>query len=571
MHTSPPFPSPAGTDADARRLPGRTGRRRASSLAAAFALLGACLTSTFAAASVPVEDQPARMPIAKPATLDPLASYEPQDGCRSTPLPGTRKLHSWLLNSNPGTRSSGMIRGCGVGGTSEHKDGRAIDWGGVDARTTSGRATAYRTIDRLLAPDKHGNTAALARKMGIMYLIYDDTIWSSYRNFEPRDYLNAGCKTRSTCSASLRHLDHVHISLSKAGANAQTSWYRWRRVPSKPVLESGTNVLDTASTAVYSMRVPANGERVTTPFRIRKGDTVILVGDGLVRHGPGAAISDAACDFVTDQGWISRAGNSRGLLVNGQSAWTTSCADDPDETPEYPSGPRTRNGHGSYDGDTGAPEVLTERAGPHTHQVAWTAPRTRRLAFRFADETPGNNDGEFLVHLIRSDIKARSLVAKRPSRTPDSEPVTQAGPSAAPITTERHRVRADDNDGALTDGSFEAGGRYRVSVWGTATAGGRMFDGGCVTWLGGRHPQHTLDLGDPAGDHLSLRIAGSAVQLRPRRPDPQQPGCSVEGKHAYTGIYTATLDGRGQVRIFDPYLYDDNTGSLTVKFRKLDS
>jgi hypothetical protein len=202
--------------------------------------------------------------------VDEPSSYDAQTTCTKAPQPGTVALAQYLLRTYPATRSMGMMRDCRVGGTSEHKDGRAFDWG-ADIRKPREKRSAYRFIRAALATDAAGNAHALARRMGIMYLIYDDTIWSSYRDFQPRPYLNAGCKRRKGCSRTLRHLNHVHISLGYAGAAAQTSWYRARGVPSLPVLFPGTHELDPERTAVTAFTVPANGTVTWTPFLLRAG------------------------------------------------------------------------------------------------------------------------------------------------------------------------------------------------------------------------------------------------------------------------------------------------------------
>lgn len=58
-----------------------------------------------------------------------------------------------------------------------------------------------------------------------MYVIWDDRMYAAWDGFEPKRYLSSGCRSRKTCSPTLRHRDHMHISLSKAGAKALTSWY----------------------------------------------------------------------------------------------------------------------------------------------------------------------------------------------------------------------------------------------------------------------------------------------------------------------------------------------------------
>ena len=77
----------------------------------------------------------------------------------------------------------------------------------------------------VLAPDDLGQTHALARRMGIMYIIWDDTMYAAYDGFAPKRYVSSSCRTRRTCSSTLRHRDHMHISLTRKGAKGRTSWY----------------------------------------------------------------------------------------------------------------------------------------------------------------------------------------------------------------------------------------------------------------------------------------------------------------------------------------------------------
>ena len=50
-------------------------------------------------------------------------------------------------------------------------------------------------------------------------------IYSAWYGFEPRNYLNGACRSRKTCSNTLRHRDHLHIGLTKAGAAKKTSFW----------------------------------------------------------------------------------------------------------------------------------------------------------------------------------------------------------------------------------------------------------------------------------------------------------------------------------------------------------
>ena len=76
----------------------------------------------------------------------------------------------------PGTGYGSISRGCGIGGTSEHKEGRAWDWG-VNAGKVSQRRAAESLFGWLFKEDPYGNSYAMARRLGNMYLIFNRKIW----------------------------------------------------------------------------------------------------------------------------------------------------------------------------------------------------------------------------------------------------------------------------------------------------------------------------------------------------------------------------------------------------------
>jgi hypothetical protein len=334
--------------------------------------------------------------------IDAPAPYEGQTTCTRIPRPGTVALANWLTKTYKRTRSMGLMRACNSGGRSEHKDGRAFDWG-ADVRKKATRKAAYDFINKALATDPAGNPHALARRMGIMYIIYDDKIWSSYSDFRPRSYLHSACKKRKKCSATLRHRDHVHISLGYAGAAAQTSWYRSRGVTAEPVLHPGTQDLDADETAVIGMTAPANGTTTSSSFNLLPGVTYRIVATGSVRYDA-TSTGDANCSVTAEGttaptprgamvtpiiGYASRwsegsrhpaspyaapTPDTRGLLVNGALRWEGGCQTD------------------------------------HTYE-AWFTPDTRqRLQVQYADSNPGDNAGSFTVYVARDDITRSSLV-----------------------------------------------------------------------------------------------------------------------------------------------------------------
>jgi hypothetical protein len=306
------------------------------------------------------------------------------------------------------------MRACTRGSGSEHKDGRAFDWG-ADVAHASTKAAAYAFINKALATDSAGNEHALARRMGIMYLIYNDTIWSSYRDFAPRPYLNAGCSSKATCSRTLRHLDHVHISLGFAGAAAQTSWYRARNVPSLPVFYPGTRELDPDDTAVTGFKVPANGVQTSSPFLLRAGVTYRVVATGAVRFNA-TTVGDANC-VRTGAGYVP---TDRGPLLGtdpvddggddgdwgdwGGGGWGDNAGSDHAASPYALPLPST---HGLLIGT--ALRWEGDCTLSHTYEAWYTPVVTQRLYLKYVDVPAADNTGSFTVYVARDDITLASL------------------------------------------------------------------------------------------------------------------------------------------------------------------
>lgn len=153
--------------------------------------------------------------------------YDPATRCTTAPKPGMTSLVAWLGRNSRGT-SWGTFR-CerwGDGEASLHAEGRAVDWH-LDSRDPAQRADGKRLIALLLAPDAAGNAHALARRMGVQELIWDCSYWSAGQaDFSPyRPCFNRDGERRRRVGATLGHLDHVHIGLSKAGAAKRTTWW----------------------------------------------------------------------------------------------------------------------------------------------------------------------------------------------------------------------------------------------------------------------------------------------------------------------------------------------------------
>ena len=154
--------------------------------------------------------------------IEPYAGYQPQTRCLQTPRPGVLMLADWLVARGGGYGP--ISRACSRSSTSEHQESRAFDWL-LDAEDPVDLALAQALLDEVLAPDDLGEPHALARRMGIMYIIWNDRMYASYDDFEPKRYLSPSCRTKRSCSPTLRHRDHLHVSLTRKGARGRTSWY----------------------------------------------------------------------------------------------------------------------------------------------------------------------------------------------------------------------------------------------------------------------------------------------------------------------------------------------------------
>lgn len=167
---------------------------------------------------------------------------------RRTPAPGAAALVRWLQRTTRGT-SWGAVR-CetwGPGSASLHAEGRAVDWH-LDAARPAERAAARRLVALLLAPDRKGRPAALARRMGVQEVIFDCRSW-----FGGGDTLGpySACR-RKRVDRTTAHRDHVHLGLTRDGAARRTSFWTRRApapekregwVPPAPVEEPFEDVL----------------------------------------------------------------------------------------------------------------------------------------------------------------------------------------------------------------------------------------------------------------------------------------------------------------------------------------
>lgn len=165
-------------------------------------------------------------PSGLPAEIEGPARYTPQTACDPVAKPGTARLARLLTDTYPGTRA-GTSRACGPEPFSQHSDGRAVDWM-VSVRDSGGRAKAEAVLGWLLATDRQQNAYAMARRLGVMYLIWNDRIWSAYSADEGWRPFSDCADRPKPADDSHCHRNHIHISLSWEGARGATSYWTGR-------------------------------------------------------------------------------------------------------------------------------------------------------------------------------------------------------------------------------------------------------------------------------------------------------------------------------------------------------
>jgi len=258
--------------------------------------------SAAAAASVPV-------PVSRTfgVGIDAPVDYEAQSLCTPAAKVGAKKLAA-LLISTYGPFSVGIARDCSIGTTSEHKEGRALDWM-ITSKIASQNAKAEAFLAWLLATDANGNVAAMARRLGVMYIGWKNRFWAGYDIARGWTDLK-GCTTDPAKKAAsydtFCHRNHVHISLTWDGASALTSF--WTGIPlaqscragwghGATAAEGGTDLIPVTPVRVLSS---SSGFGLDAPCRLAAspswspgaGDLVVpVVGRGAVPAQGVAAVA----------------------------------------------------------------------------------------------------------------------------------------------------------------------------------------------------------------------------------------------------------------------------------------
>jgi hypothetical protein len=492
--------------------------------------------------------------------IEGYASYQGQTSCSPSAKAGTKKLSTWLQRKYPGTGSLGIVRACKVGGKSEHKEGRAFDWR-VNARNTKQKKQADAFLKSLLATDRYGNRHALARRMGIMYVIWNKRIWST-----------SGRGWRAYTGAS-PHTDHVHISLSWNGARGRTSWYTGStanlpapkpapkpkvtapkpKVTPKPkpapapAVPAVPAVLDQNRNPSVALTVPASGRTVRTSFSLRAGTTYRLAATGTYRYGPGTMVADAHCSWhaSTADGWEDRSpweagsgGSQLELLVSGSTGW------------------RARSG-GTCDSS-------------HVYVRDYKPTRTGPVEFRINDAGVADNAGSLSLRILKAGADTRGVPsAAVPPAVPEPVADATALPDGPAALDETVTVPAAERAGALTTQVLQAGVTYRLTVSGTFGYGSGFADAECARGQASSRWERDLSVDPfhPDADHLDLYVDGRDLLADPVRYSSSRCDSTT---HTYRWDYTPERTGRARFAIWDP-TPADNSGALTVRVARSSS
>ncbi|RYV51387.1 DUF4214 domain-containing protein [Pengzhenrongella frigida] len=275
---------------------------RVAVLALALALVGVGAAPAQAATLPPGPTSPATAP----SPIDAYASYQAQSTCDPSVKPGAQYVLNMAVGYYGG-RASEIGRACGVGGTSEHKEGRALDWG-VNVANPAEKAAGDQFVNWLTAPGPDDKVGYNARRLGVMYVIWNRQIWSNSSS-------NAGWRAYTGASP---HTDHVHVSLSWAGANVRSSWWTGVALPSDATTRRYVTRVyqdlfgrspDPAGLSGWSLSLTSGTPRVTVANAITYSTEY---RSGLV-SGAYQAFLGRAADVPGMNAWLD--GMARGLTI----------------------------------------------------------------------------------------------------------------------------------------------------------------------------------------------------------------------------------------------------------------
>ncbi|TPG19211.1 peptidoglycan-binding domain-containing protein [Pedococcus bigeumensis] len=182
-----------------------------------------------------------------PSALDIAPPYQAQRLCDPHAKPGVVAFAKLMTaNYKLGSADGGITRNCNSGLT-EHSEGRAWDWM-LSVNKPNEKAVADAVTQWLSAPDAQGRPGAMARRFGIMYIIWNHKMWRAY---DP-------ARGWATYTGPVPHTDHVHFSFSWDGAYGHTSWWTGKaltKVDPGPASTPKPTTPPQPPSAVYSLLI----------------------------------------------------------------------------------------------------------------------------------------------------------------------------------------------------------------------------------------------------------------------------------------------------------------------------
>jgi hypothetical protein len=188
-------------------------------------LLAAVLTSTGLLTAGPANAVKVPYAPAFHPGIDPYSSYESESTCSPAPKPGTVAWRDLLIRTY-GSRWNNISRACSSS-ISGHEEGRALDYGNLATNATQ-KAQADAIFGWLFATDQYGNKHAMARRLGIQYIQYNNKMWRAYdpgAGWQAQMLSGKSCATLGSTYKTACHRDHIHFSFSWAGALKKTSFF----------------------------------------------------------------------------------------------------------------------------------------------------------------------------------------------------------------------------------------------------------------------------------------------------------------------------------------------------------
>lgn len=183
-----------------------------------------------------------------PPALDIASPYQAQRLCDPNAKPGVVSFAKLMAGHyRLGSADWGIVRNCNSGLT-EHSEGRAWDWM-LSVNKPNEKAVADAVTQWLSAPDAQGRPGAMARRFGIMYIIWNHKMWRAY---DP-------ARGWATYTGPVPHTDHIHFSFSWDGAYGRTSWWTGKALTTVDPGPSSTPKPTTPPqppSAVYSVLMP---------------------------------------------------------------------------------------------------------------------------------------------------------------------------------------------------------------------------------------------------------------------------------------------------------------------------